>query len=80
MGRKNVADFKHKDYFFTETDLLDIASIKRSFVKLRKRLKKVDVLINNAGFAFRSTVEDLSAYMPFWFESEEKEPQVQYLE
>lgn len=61
MGRKNVADFKHKDYFFIETDLSDVTSVKGSFLKLKKRLKRVDVLINNAGFAFRSTIEDLSA-------------------
>lgn len=60
MGRKDVTGFKHKDYFFIETDLSDTASVKRSFLKLKKRLKRVDVLVNNAGFAFRSTIEDLS--------------------
>src|SRR3990167_8237638 len=60
MGRKDITDFKHKDYFFVKTDLSDINSVKRSFFKLEKRLKRVDVLINNAGFAFRSTIEDLS--------------------
>src|SRR3989344_2221582 len=60
MGRKDIKGFKHKDYFFIKTDLSDTTTVKHSFLKLRKRLKRIDVLINNAGFAFRSTVEDLS--------------------
>lgn len=43
-----------------KTDLSDDLSIKHSFNMLKRNLGYVDVLINNAGFAYRSTIEDLS--------------------
>ncbi len=60
IGRKDIPNFKSKNYAFIKTDLSNSLTIKRSFNKLNKSLGRVDVLINNAGFAYRSTIEDLS--------------------
>jgi len=60
MGRNSISDFKEKNFVFIKTDLSSTKSIQHSFSVLKRDFERVDVLINNAGFAYRSTIEDLT--------------------
>lgn len=60
LGRTNIPDFTHERYLFIRTDLKYSSSVKQAAQRIKKRLGRVDVLINSAGFGYRSTIEDLS--------------------
>ncbi len=59
IGRNNIKEFSVKNYKFFEIDLNDIVGASKNLDKVLKDYNKIDILINNAGFAFRSTVEDM---------------------
>ncbi len=61
LGRKDNKEVNDPNYFFYKVDLLDERTIKVAVDKVIKKFKRVNVLINNAGFAYRSTFEDLSS-------------------
>jgi len=49
-SRSNTNPVKHDDYHFIKTDVAKESDIKNLIAKVLKKFKKIDVLINNAGF------------------------------
>jgi len=60
LGRSNISNFKDNRFVFIKTDLSKPDNIKNSIKVIKKSFGHVDVLVNNAGFAYRATIEDLS--------------------
>lgn len=60
LGRSNISDFKNNRFVFIKTDLSKPDSIKNTIKIIKKNFGHVDVLVNNAGFGYRATIEDLS--------------------
>lgn len=60
LGRKNISEFEVNNFKFIKVDLEDIEQIKKATETILNEFKKVDVIINNAGFAYKSTIEDMN--------------------
>merc|ERR1712130_477210 len=51
--KKLQSEFPNTEYFLTQLDLVDAASRKNAVEFIKSKFGKVDVLINNAGFAYK---------------------------
>ena len=60
LGRNNINEFEAKNFIFIKVDMENVEEIKNAVDTILNEFGRVDVIINNAGFAYKSTIEDMN--------------------